>query len=131
MLTCVAEAVRGDEVEVGFQDGKGDHSAVFDKLIVAVGRRPNTVGLASDEASLLLDEWGLIHVDEQCRTNLPGVYAIGDAVRGPMLAHKAAHEGKIAAEDLAGVTTEWVEPLSLSLYGLTGWTVPPSSRRSA
>jgi len=71
-------------------------------LIVAVGRRPNTDSLAADEATLLMDEWGFVHVDEQCRTNLPGVYAIGDAVRGPMLAHKGSEEGVMVAELIAG-----------------------------
>ncbi len=89
-------------VEVTFQDAGGEHLVEFDKLIVAVGRRPKTEGIAADEATLLLDEWGLIHVDDQCRTNLPGVYAIGDAVRGPMLAHKGSEEGVMVAELIAG-----------------------------
>ncbi|HHO68515.1 MAG TPA: dihydrolipoyl dehydrogenase [Gammaproteobacteria bacterium] len=90
------------DVEVHYQGQDGEHRARFDRLIVAVGRRPNTAGLADADASLLLDEWGFIHVDEQCRTNLPGVYAIGDAVRGPMLAHKGSEEGVMAAELIAG-----------------------------
>jgi len=89
-------------VRIRYQNGDGDHQAEFDKLIVAVGRRPNTNQLATAEAELLLDEWGLVHVDEQCRTNLPGVYAIGDAVRGPMLAHKGSEEGVMVAELIAG-----------------------------
>ncbi len=92
----------GAKVEIRYQEGEAEHSAVFDKLIVAVGRRPNTESLAADAATLLFDEWGLIHVDEQCRTNLPGVYAIGDAVRGPMLAHKGSEEGVMVAELIAG-----------------------------
>ncbi|HFD79592.1 MAG TPA: dihydrolipoyl dehydrogenase [Gammaproteobacteria bacterium] len=94
--------VKGRTVEVRYEDGEGEQQARFDRLIVAVGRRPNTDGLADEEARLLLDEWGLIHVDEQCRTNLPGVYAIGDAVRGPMLAHKGSEEGVMVAELIAG-----------------------------
>jgi len=94
--------VKGQKVELSYQDGDGEHKAQFDKLIVAVGRRANTHGLAADEAGLLLDEWGFIHVDEQCLSNLPGVYAIGDAVRGPMLAHKGSEEGIMAAELIAG-----------------------------
>jgi dihydrolipoamide dehydrogenase len=94
--------VEGNTVELHYQIDEADQRATFDKLIVAVGRRPNTDGLAADEATLLLDEWGLVHVDEQCRTNLPGVYAIGDAVRGPMLAHKGAEEGVMVAELIAG-----------------------------
>jgi len=94
--------VEGKSVELHYQNDDGNQNTSFDKLIVAVGRRPNTDGLAADEATLLLDEWGLVHVDEQCRTNLPGVYAIGDAVRGPMLAHKGAEEGVMVAELIAG-----------------------------
>jgi len=94
--------VEGKTVEIHYQNDDGDQRATFDKLIVAVGRRPNTDALAAEEATLLLDEWGLVHVDEQCRTNLPGVYAIGDAVRGPMLAHKGSEEGVMAAELIAG-----------------------------
>ncbi|MFQ5645207.1 MAG: dihydrolipoyl dehydrogenase [Thiogranum sp.] len=94
--------VTGKKIELSYQNGDGEHKAQFDKLIVAVGRRANTHGLAADEARLLLDEWGFIHVDEQCLTNLPGVYAIGDAVRGPMLAHKGSEEGVMVAELIAG-----------------------------
>jgi dihydrolipoamide dehydrogenase len=97
-----ASRVGDTGVEVLFQDADGEHTVEFDKLIVAVGRRPNTEGIAADEATLLLDEWGLIHVDDRCRTNLPGVYAIGDAVRGPMLAHKGSEEGIMVAELIAG-----------------------------
>ncbi len=94
--------VKGDKVSVRYQNNDGDHEAEFDRLIVAVGRCPNTTGLVVDEAGLLFDEWGFIHVDEQCLTNLPGVYAIGDAVRGPMLAHKGSEEGVMVAERIAG-----------------------------
>ncbi|MCF6325321.1 MAG: dihydrolipoyl dehydrogenase [Gammaproteobacteria bacterium] len=93
-------------VVVQYQDGKGEHTETVDKIIVAVGRRPNTNGLAADETGLLLDEWGFVHVDEQCRTNLPSVYAIGDAVRGPMLAHKGSEEGMMVAEVIAGQKAE-------------------------
>ena len=91
-----------DQVEICYQDADGEHTQAFDRVIVAVGRRPNTDGIAADEATLLLDEWGLIHVDDHCCTNLPGVYAIGDAVRGPMLAHKGSEEGVMVAERIAG-----------------------------
>ncbi|MBL1260077.1 MAG: dihydrolipoyl dehydrogenase [Thiotrichaceae bacterium] len=93
-------------VAVQYQDSKGEHTETVDKLIVAVGRRPSTNGLAADEAGLLLDEWGFVHVDEHCRTNLPSVYAIGDAVRGPMLAHKGSEEGMMVAEVIAGQKAE-------------------------
>ncbi len=89
-------------LQLHYENESGEHTAQFDKLIVAVGRRPNTNGLSADEASLLFDEWGFIHVDDQCRTNLPAVYAVGDAVRGPMLAHKGAEEGVMVAELIAG-----------------------------
>ncbi len=93
-------------VAVQYQDAEGEHAETVDKLIVAVGRRPNTEGLAADEVGLLLDEWGFIHVNEQCRTNQPSVYAIGDAVRGPMLAHKGSEEGVMVAEVIAGQKAE-------------------------
>lgn len=90
------------EVTVHYQDKEGEHELNFDKLLVAVGRRPNSDGVAAPEAGLLLDERGCIHVDEQCRTNQPGIYAIGDVVRGPMLAHKGSEEGIMVAEIIAG-----------------------------
>ncbi len=94
--------VTGDQVCLRYQDSDGEHDMQVDRLVVAVGRRPNTNSVAADEAGLLLDEWGFIHVDEQCDTNLPGVWAIGDAVRGPMLAHKGSEEGMMVAELIAG-----------------------------
>lgn len=89
-------------VDIEYQDGEGMHSLTVDRLIVSVGRRPCTEDIASAEAGLLLDEGGFIHVDAECSTNLPGVYAIGDAVRGPMLAHKGSEEGVAVAERIAG-----------------------------
>jgi dihydrolipoamide dehydrogenase len=73
-----------------------------DRLIVSIGRTPNTQGLNASGVGLKLDEHGLIAVDEDCRTNLPNVWAIGDVVRGPMLAHKAEEEGAAVAERIAG-----------------------------
>jgi dihydrolipoamide dehydrogenase len=90
------------EVTVNFESPEGKQQLAVDKLIVAVGRGPNTARLGAAEAGLKLDERGFIDVDEQCRTNLPGVYAIGDVVRGPMLAHKAMEEGVAVAERIAG-----------------------------
>lgn len=95
-------AVAAGRVNVEYQDAGGDQKLPVDRLIVAVGRRPNTGGLYAEEARLLLDEWGFVLVDEQCRTSLPGVYAIGDLVRGPMLAHKGMEEGVMVAELIAG-----------------------------
>lgn len=89
-------------VEIQYEDGDGKHQLTVDRLIVSVGRRPNTEHLVSDDAELVFDERGAIHVDDHCATNLPGVYAIGDCVRGPMLAHKGSEEGVIVAERLAG-----------------------------
>ena len=80
----------------------GDKTAEFDRLIVSIGRVPNTEGLNAAGVGLALDERGFITVDEHCRTNLPGVWAIGDVVRGPMLAHKAEEEGVVVAERIAG-----------------------------
>jgi len=90
------------EVIVVYEDAEGKHQISFDKLIVAVGRTPNTQGLGAENSGLMLDERGFIQVDDQCQTNLPNVYAIGDVVRGPMLAHKASEEGVAVAERLAG-----------------------------
>src|SRR5690606_19284193 len=93
-------------VVVDYEDKNGPQQIECDRLIVAVGRRPNTDGLFAPETELLLDEWGFIHVDEHCRTNLPGVYAVGDVVRGPMLAHKGMEEGVMVAETIAGQHAE-------------------------
>jgi dihydrolipoamide dehydrogenase len=95
-----------DSVAIEYQDADGMHTLTVDRLVVAVGRTPCTQGLASAEAGLLLDEGGFVHVDEHCATNLPGVYAIGDAVRGPMLAHKGSEEGVAVAERIAGQSPE-------------------------
>jgi len=91
-----------NRVNVHYEDTTGAHQEQVDKLIVAVGRLPNTDQLLAPGAGLKLDEWGYIHVNDQCCTNLPGVYAIGDAVRGPMLAHKGSREGVMVAELIAG-----------------------------
>src|SRR5699024_1051858 len=89
--------VKGSEVVVKYSDAKGDQELTVDKLIVCVGRRPYTKGVIADGAGVGLDERGFIHVDDQCRTSVPSVYAVGDCVRGPMLAHKAMDEGVMVA----------------------------------
>ena len=94
--------VKDGQVTVIFQDSTGEKKEVFDKLIVCVGRRPFTDGCLADGCGVDLDERGRIFVDEQCRTTLPGVYAVGDVVRGPMLAHKGSEEGVMVAEIIAG-----------------------------
>ncbi len=89
-------------VLVEYQDSQGKHELELDKLIVAVGRRPNSQKIAAPEAELLLDENGFVHVDENCCANLPGVYAIGDlTILAPMLAHKGLEEGTFVAEYIA------------------------------
>ena len=99
-------AAASQQVEVNYQDEKGDQKEIFDKLIVAVGRKPNTDHISDGESNLLLDERGFIHVNDKCETSQPGVYAIGDVVRGPMLAHKGSEEGMMVAELIAGKHAE-------------------------
>ena len=94
--------VKGEEVVVKYEDNEGEKELTFDKLIVCVGRRPYTKGVVADGLGVELDQRGFIHVDDQCRTSVPGVYAIGDCVRGPMLAHKASEEGVMVADIIAG-----------------------------
>ncbi|MGH8248716.1 MAG: dihydrolipoyl dehydrogenase [Gammaproteobacteria bacterium] len=90
------------EVTVNFESSDGKQQLIVDRLVVAVGRRPNTGRLDAEKAGLRIDERGFIEVDDHCKTNLPDVYAIGDVVRGPMLAHKAMEEGVAVAERIAG-----------------------------
>jgi len=101
-----ATEVKDGTVLVTYEDSvKVTQQLTVDKLVVAVGRRPNTSGLGAAEAGLSLDARGCIEVDEYCRTAVPQVYAIGDVVRGPMLAHKGSEEGVMVAERLAGQAT--------------------------
>ena len=90
---------REDGIEVRLSTGEPQ---VFDQVLVAVGRRPNGSMLEAQAAGVKVDERGFIPVDRQLRTNVPWIYAIGDVVGGPMLAHKASHEGRVAAEVIAG-----------------------------
>ena len=89
-------------VVVEYADPVGEQKAEFDVLIVAVGRAPQSASLGADSVGLKLDSRGFIEVDDHCRTNLANVYAIGDVVRGPMLAHKSSEEGVAVAEMIAG-----------------------------
>ena len=98
--------VKKNQVVVNFTDKDGDQQETFDRLIVAVGRRPYTEALLSQDAGVSLDERNFVYVDSQCRTDVPGVYAIGDLVRGPALAHKAIEEGVMVAEVIAGEHTQ-------------------------
>jgi dihydrolipoamide dehydrogenase len=94
--------VAGAAVDVIYSDGQGEHSLQVDKLVVAVGRRPFTEGLLGEGTGVKLDERGFIQVDEHCRTGVPNVWAVGDVVRGPMLAHKGKEEGVMVADLIAG-----------------------------
>ncbi len=100
----VGEIVNGKKgVTVHYTNAKGEAVVLdADKLIISIGRVPNTIGLNSETVGLQLDERGAIVVDADCKTNLPGVWAVGDVVRGPMLAHKAEEEGVAVAERIAG-----------------------------
>lgn len=95
-------AVNEGKVEVVYSSADGEHTEHFDKLIVAVGRRPRSEELFSSDSGLTLDERGCIFVNDFCETEAPRVYAIGDVVRGPMLAHKGSEEGVMVAERIAG-----------------------------
>lgn len=97
-----ASEVKRNKVEVQFTDAKGEQKETFDRLIVAVGRRPRSANLLAPDCGVSLDERGFIFVDDYCETGAPGIYAIGDIVRGPMLAHKASEEGVMVAERIAG-----------------------------
>lgn len=89
-------------VSVHYEDKERKHHLMFDKVIVAVGREPLIENLFAPGVNILLDENGFIHVDEQCMTILPGIYAIGDLIHGPMLAHKGMEEAMVVAEVIAG-----------------------------
>ena len=99
-VTRIEARTKGLEV---FFEGEGaPASEVFDKVLVAVGRRPNGLSIGAENAGVKVDERGFIAVDSQQRTNVPNIFAIGDVVGNPMLAHKATHEAKVAAEVIAG-----------------------------
>jgi dihydrolipoamide dehydrogenase len=97
-------STKKNEVTVEYKKAEGESSITFDKLIVAVGRKAYIEDLISKDCGVNLDERGFIFVNNACRTDVPGVYAIGDIVRGPALAHKAMEEGVMAAEIIAGHT---------------------------
>ena len=107
--------VKKNEVHLTYNDGKDDQSLVVDKLLVAVGRKAATKGLLADDSGVKLNERGQVEVDEHCKTSVDGVWAVGDCVRGPMLAHKGFEEGIAVAELIAGLpghvnldTVPWV-----------------------
>lgn len=98
--------VKGKEVTVSYTDSEGEQQAVFDKLIVAVGRRPVSENLVDPASGVEVDKRGFVVVDDTCATKVPGVWAAGDLVRGPMLAHKGMEEGVMIAERIAGKKTQ-------------------------
>ena len=102
----ISATLSGNKVKVDYEDQSGKQSLTVDKLVVAVGRRPFTDGLLADNSGIQIDERGFIEVDDECRTNVKGIYAIGDCVRGPMLAHKGSEEGVMAADLIAGEIAE-------------------------
>jgi dihydrolipoamide dehydrogenase len=103
-VTAVKKTAK--QISITYDDGKKEQKLAVDRLLVATGRTPNTHDIGAEVVGLKLDERGFIGVDEDCRTNLPGIYAIGDVVRGPMLAHKASEEGVAVAERIAGQQPE-------------------------
>jgi dihydrolipoamide dehydrogenase len=98
----LAVAAQADGLHVTFEDAKGQTTQIFERVLSAVGRVPNGRQLDADKAGVLVNERGFINVDKQQRTNIPHIFAIGDVVGQPMLAHKATHEAKVAAEVAAG-----------------------------
>ncbi len=96
---------KNKQVVVSYQNAQGEQQQTFDKLIVAVGRRPLTEQLLAADSGVPVDERGFIQVDDFCQTPVAGVYAIGDIVRGPMLAHKGSEEGVMVAERIVGQKT--------------------------
>lgn len=107
-LGAKVTAARATEkgVAVEYDDSSGKQTIEFDKLVVTVGRRPMTDNLLADDSGAIIDDRGFIQVDDECRTNVPAVFAVGDCVRGPMLAHKGSEEGVMAADLIAGEIAE-------------------------
>ncbi len=108
LLSTAVEKIESlpEGLQVTFSGDKNPPE-LFDKVLVAIGRRPNGQLISADKAGVNVDARGFIAVDKQMRTNVPHIYAIGDVVGNPMLAHKAVHEGKIAAEVIAGLPSQW------------------------
>jgi dihydrolipoamide dehydrogenase len=105
-------------LKVSFEGAKAPQPTLYDKVLVAVGRRPNGNKISADKAGVNVDDAGFINVDKQMRTNVPNIFAIGDIVGNPMLAHKATHEGKVAAEVIAGMKS-YFEPLTIPSVAYT------------
>ena len=97
-----------DGIHVDFEgEAAPKETQVYDRVLVSIGRRPNGKNIGAENAGVAVNEWGFINVDKQMRTNVPHIFAIGDIVGQPMLAHKATHEGKVAAEVIAGHKVEF------------------------
>ena len=104
VVSAFAKSVKEtkDGVQLAYTAGDKEQTVEVEYVLVTVGRRPNTDELGLDAAGVKVGDKGMIEVDAQCRTNVPNIYAIGDIVQGPALAHKASYEGKVAAEAIAG-----------------------------
>lgn len=111
---------RPDGLLARFEGENAPRDSLFDRVLVAVGRRPNGDRIGASTAGLRVDERGFVPVDDRLRTNLPHIYAIGDVARAPLLAHKASHEGKVAAEVIAGQPSA----LDLSVIPSVAYTDP-------
>ena len=119
LKTKVAEIkAQKNGLKVTFEGDKAPDPAIYDKVLVAVGRRPNGNKIGADRAGVNVDQAGFIAVDNQMRTNVPNIFAIGDIVGNPMLAHKATHEGKVAAEVIAGKKS-YFEPMTIPSVAYT------------
>jgi dihydrolipoamide dehydrogenase len=120
-VEITACTVKNKKVSLEYEDKAGKQKAEFDKLIVAVGRVPNSQVVLSDNTGITVTDRGFIEVDEFCKTSVDGIYAIGDVVRGPMLAHKASEEGVVVAEIIAG---HKVLPIDLDTVPSVIYTAP-------
>jgi len=105
-------------LKVSFEGKKAPDPQLFDKVLVAVGRRPNGLKIAAENAGVKVDEAGFIQVDNQMRTNVANIFAIGDIIGNPMLAHKATHEAKVAAEVISGMKSSF-EPMTIPSVAYT------------
>ncbi len=105
-------------LKVSFEGAKAPDPQVFDKVLVAVGRRPNGFKIGAEKAGIEVDEAGFIQVDKQMRTSVSNIFAIGDIVGNPMLAHKATHEAKVAAEVISGMKSTF-EPMTIPSVAYT------------
>jgi dihydrolipoamide dehydrogenase len=104
-VTKIADTGKG--ITVTFEGDAAEKDATFEKVLVSVGRRPNSANIGLDKAGVELDAKGFVKIDAQRRTNVPHIFAIGDIAGEPMLAHKAAHEGKLAVQIMAGENVVW------------------------